>query len=136
MSGSAMYAASGTALVREPIFLWPSREGGGEMLDARELGVLDRSLLRDGTASAEGGEIERKRLWFGRARVGGVGYPWLILAEVEDGSWRGRLGVEYEGTRAGDRPRASLSLLNACFLIIISSRSTICLRMGARNGSR
>ena len=33
--------------VMDPIFLWcPSREGGGEMLDARELGVDEESLER------------------------------------------------------------------------------------------
>ena len=37
---------------------------------------------------------------------------------VEDGESkrpRGRLGVEYEGMSAGERPRHSLSLRRACF---------------------
>ena len=50
------------------------------MLEDRELGVLVSSRVSPGTASADGGEIERSREWLIppstlRTREGGVGYP-------------------------------------------------------------
>jgi hypothetical protein len=41
------------------------RVGAGEALDERDMveGVADMARVKPGTASAEGGEIDRRRLW-------------------------------------------------------------------------